>query len=112
MDEKSKVEVSMAGMEKLIAQSITNFQEERDLALERYRRQDEAMQGSEDFIMQGKFAVEYLKTAADRSNAIFSVAKLIKEIIIKDDTKVEGAGGGALTDEMRKEIMRQIKDGE
>lgn len=110
--EEKKIELSQAGMEKLIAQSISNFQEERDLALERYRRQDEAMTGPEDFVMQGKITVEYLKVASERSNAIFGVAKLMKEILIKDDTKVDGSGGGGISDEMKREIMRTIKDSE
>jgi hypothetical protein len=107
-----KIEMSQKGLEKLLDQSLKNFQEERDLALERYRRQDEMMTSAEDFIIQGKNAVDFLKTAADRSNAMLSIAKLIKDVVYKDDNATVQNSGGGLNDEKRKELLRLIKDSE
>jgi len=110
--ENKKVDVSANGLEKLLEKSLDNFQEERDLALERYRRQDEMMQSADDFVLQGKFTVDYLKVAADRSNAIFNVAKLVKEIIHKDDSGINKGGGSGpgMGDNQKSEILKLLKE--
>lgn len=110
--ENKKVDISNNGLEKLLEKSLDNFQEERDLALERYRRQDEQMQSSDDFILQGKFTVDYLKVAADRSNAIFNLAKLVKDIIHKDDSGGINKTGstGTSNDAQKAEILRLMKE--
>lgn len=109
--ENKKVDISTGGLEKLLEKSLTNFQEERDLALERYRRQDEQMLSSDDFILQGKFTVDYLKVAADRSNAIFNLAKLVKDIIHKDDSGLGKTGStGTSNDSQKAEILKLMKE--
>lgn len=109
--ENKKVDISTGGLEKLLEKSLTNFQEERDLALERYRRQDEQMQSSDDFILQGKFTVDYLKVAADRSNAIFNLAKLVKDIVHKDDSGLGKSGAtGTSNDSQKAEILKLMKE--
>lgn len=109
---EKKVDISSGGLEKLLDKSLDSFQEERDLALERYRRQDEMMQSADDFVLQGKFAVDYLKIAADRSNAIFGIAKLVKDIIYKDDSGIsKGAGSGpGVGDNQKSEILKLLKE--
>jgi hypothetical protein len=112
-DTDKKMDISADGLTKLLAKSLENFQEERDLALERYRRQDDMITTAEDFVLQGKNAVDYLKTAADRSNAIFGLAKLMKEIVYKDDSKSDQqGGGGGMNDDLKKEILKTIKENE
>ena len=109
--DENKIDISQSGLEKLLAKSLQNFQEERDLALERYRRQDENIQTSDDFILQGKFNVDYLRTAADRSNAIFNLAKLYKEIIFRDDNKgVDGGNAVGVGDAQKREILNMLKE--
>lgn len=109
--EPKKVDISNAGLEKLLEKSLDNFQEERDLALERYRRQDEMMTSSDDFILQGKFTVDYLKVAADRSNAIFNLAKLVKDIVHKDDGGISKTGAtGTSNDAQKAEILKLMKE--
>lgn len=112
--ENKKVDISTGGLEKLLEKSLDNFQEERDLALERYRRQDEQMQSSDDFVLQGKFTVDYLKVAADRSNAIFNLAKLVKDIVHKDDSGLNGKTGatGTSNDAQKAEILKLLKEAE
>lgn len=111
MDNK-KVDINHNGLERLLEKSLDNFQEERDLALERYRRQDEMMQSADDFVLQGKFNVDYLKVAADRSNAIFNLAKLVKDIVHKDDSGLnKGAGAGpGMGDNQKAEILKLLKE--
>lgn len=109
--ENKKVDISVGGLEKLLDKSLDSFHEERDLALERYRRQDEMMQSADDFVLQGKFAVDYLKIAADRSNAIFSIAKLVKDIVYKDDSGInKGSSGPGVGDNQKSEILKLLKE--
>lgn len=113
MDEKD-FEISQKGIEKLLFKTIENVQEERDLSLERYRRQDEAMTTPEDFILQGKNAVDYLKVAADRSNTMLAAVKMMKEIVYKEGpvggNQAGGLGGGSLDDENKRQILKIIHE--
>lgn len=109
--DKEKVEISASGIEKLLTQTLGNLQEERDLALDRYRRQDEMIVSPEDFVLQGKNAVEYLKTAADRSNTMLDAVKLMKDIVYKDSSNGNGGGnGGSMNDETKKELMKMVRE--
>lgn len=110
MDDK-KIEISTAGLSKLLNKSYESFNEERDLALERYRRQDETIQSVDDFIVQGKFNVDYLKLASERSNAIFGLGKLIADIVYKDASGDKGTGGGGGANDAEKaEILKLLKE--
>lgn len=112
MDNK-KVDISQSSLEKLLEKSLDNFQEERDLALERYRRQDEMMTSADDFVLQGKFAVDYLKISADRSNAIFGIAKFINDIVNKSDTGFgakPGSSNGTANDSQKADILKLLKE--
>lgn len=98
----------------LVNKSLKNIEEERDLSLERYRRQDETIISPDDFILQGKFAVDYLKVAAERSNSMVGLAKMLKDIIYKDSSGTEGGGGassGPLSDAYKKEIFKYMQTG-
>lgn len=107
-EEKSKDLESM--FKELLDKSLKNMEEERELSLERYRRQDETIVSPEDFVLQGKFAVDYLKVAAERSNSMISVAKMIKDIVYKEGTGSETINSsGAPSDDLKREIFKYIK---
>lgn len=72
--------------EKLISEVYKYKIEEREMALDRYRRADSQMDSAESFILMGKNAIDFLKQAANASDGIASLAKEIKSIIYKDDT--------------------------
>jgi hypothetical protein len=96
----------------LLDESLKNMKEERELSLDRYRRQDEQIMTPEDFILQGKTAVDYLKVAADRSNSMVGLAKMIKDIIYKDGSSNESSGSiGSMNDNMKKEIFQYLQTG-
>lgn len=91
-------------IEELLEKFIKNAEEERDLALERYRRQDMMIETAEDFVVQGKNAVDFLKTAAQRSDAILDAIKVISNITGQN-------GGGASAPVLNgDDLKRQIKD--
>jgi hypothetical protein len=72
--------------EKLISEVYKYKLEEREMALDRYRRADAQMDTSESFILMGKNAIDFLKQAANASDGISSLAKEIKSIVYKEDS--------------------------
>lgn len=109
MDDNSKVNISVDGLLKLLNKTYENFNEERDLALERYRRQDELINTADDFVLQGKFNVDYLKIASERSNALFSMAKLLADIQFKDSNGEKKAGTG-MGDSEKSDILKLLRE--
>jgi hypothetical protein len=94
----------------LLNKVLTNKEEERELALDRYRKADEKMESNDHFVVMGKNAVSYLRLASDTTNDMFSVAKEIKSVIYKDDSQ---AGSSlAVNDETMKMVIDQIKQSE
>jgi len=94
----------------LLNKVLTNKEEERELALDRYRKADEKMETNDHFVVMGKNAVSYLRLASDTTNDMFSVAKEIKSVIYKDDSQ---AGSSlAVNDETMKMVIDQIKQSE
>ena len=96
--------------ENLIEKFISNAEEERNLALERYRRQDEMIESPEDFVLQGKNAVDFLKTASERSNSLLVAAKMMKDVLYGNGEGKGKSDNEELTDEMKKEILKQINE--
>jgi translation initiation factor 2B subunit (eIF-2B alpha/beta/delta family) len=104
----TKKKVTKEMLDELIEKFVSHAEEERDLALERYRRQDEMMTTPEDFVLQGKNTVEYLKTASERSNSLLNVAKMIKDIVYAKNESVED--DKEMTDDDKKEIIKAIRE--
>lgn len=94
----------------LLNKVLTNKEEERELALDRYRKADEKMETNDHFVVMGKNAVSYLRLASDTTNDMFNVAKEIKSVIYKDDSQT--ASIGSINDQTMKMIVDQIKASE
>ena len=94
----------------LLNKVLTNKEEERELALDRYRKADEKMETNDHFVVMGKNAVSYLRLASDTTNDMFSVAKEIKSVIYKDDIQVGSTT--ATSDQTMKMVIDQIKQAE
>ena len=106
-----KIKMSADSLDKLMQKVFDNFNEERDLALERYRRQDEQMVSEQDFILQGKNAVDYLKTAAERSNSMLVLAKMIKDVVYRESSKDgDGKEQGGFNDSVKQELQNMLKE--
>jgi len=85
MEDNKNMDPSRELYEKLIREVYKYKLEEREMALDRYRRADEQMDSSESFILMGKNAIDFLKQAASSSDGIKDLAKEIKSIVYKDD---------------------------
>lgn len=102
-----KVEISEQGISSLMNMLKDNINEERNLALERYRRQDESIENNEQFILQGKYLVDFLRTASDRTDALMNLTKMISNIVYKDES-----GSKPIMDDsfIKSEILKHLEE--
>jgi len=108
MSKEIKVDESSYLM--LLNRILTNKEEERELALDRYRKVDEKMETNDHFVVMGKNAVSYLRLASDTTNDLANLAKEIKSIIFKEDT--QSTPGMPINDATMKMVIDKIKESE
>lgn len=84
----------------LLNRVLKNKEEERDLALDRYRKADESIQSNDHFMLLGKNAVAYLRLASDTTNDLANLAKEIKSIVFKE-SETGAISAGQSADQMR-----------
>lgn len=104
----NKIEISKDGYLKLIQKIFENKLEERELALDRYRKADEQMETAEQFTLMGKSAVAFLNLASVSTNDMAGLAKEIKSIAYKD----EGVGDVNinLSDDWKTKIQESVEE--
>lgn len=85
----------------LMNRVLKNKEEERDLALDRYRKADESIQSNDHFMLLGKNAVAYLRLASDTTNDLANLAKEIKSIVFKESESGNVASAGQSAEQMR-----------
>jgi hypothetical protein len=110
--DKDKINITTESLEKILNKAVDQINEDRALALDRYRVQDQQIQTGQDFILQGKNAVDYLKTASDQTKELINVAKMLKDILYSSEDKKGNGGGGGMSDEMKKELLQMMKKDE
>jgi len=104
-----KVEISEDGIKSLLNNLKDNINEERNLALERFRRQDETIENNEQFILQGKYLVDFLRTASDRTDALMNLTKMISNIVYKDES---GSKPVMNDDQIKSQILKYLDTNE
>jgi hypothetical protein len=102
-----KVDISEQGINTLMNMLKDNINEERNLALERYRRQDESIESNEQFILQGKFLVDFLRTASDRTDALMNLTKMISNIVYKDESGTKPVMDDSF---IKSEILKHLEE--
>lgn len=95
----------------LLNKVYKNKEEERDMALDRYRKTDESITSNEHFMLLGKNAVAYLALASTMTNDLANIAKEIKSIIFKESDNSNSAAVGQSDSQMRA-IIDLIKEEE
>lgn len=103
-----KVEISKKGYLDLISKVYENKLQERELALDRYRKVDEQMETAEQFMLIGRYAVSYLNLASLASNDMANIAKEIKSIVYKNDS--EDQGEEVISKDWKNQISQQIEE--
>lgn len=94
----------------LINQVLKNKLEERELALDRYRKADESIQTNDHFMLLGKNAATFLDLASRATNDMASLAREMKSIIFKESET--GAVGAAQSAEEMRAIIDLAKEDE
>lgn len=82
--------------------------QERDLALDRFKRVNEDM-SEDDFWIQGKTAILYLEAASKSSNYLGDMAKDVMKIVFKEDAPAEGGAGNGLSDDEKKRLSSVVE---
>ena len=90
---------------------MKNKEEERDLALDRYRKADESIQTNDHFMLLGKNSVAFLRLASDTTNDLANLAKEIKSIVFKE-SDTPGAGVVGQSDAQMRAIIDLVKETE
>jgi len=103
-----KIEISKEGYLELISKVFNNKEEERELALDRYRIADGEMKDATQFVALGKNAVAFLDLAAKSSNTMAEIAKEIRSIVFKDSDGT-GTVNIHLNDDFKKLVNNEIE---
>ncbi len=104
----SKVEINQESLLTILNKVSSNIEEERSLALERYKRQDENIESDEQFAIQSKGLCDLLKIAADRSNNLMAMGRMIAGILFKDANLQNNNNFNE--DDIKAEIKKQIHE--
>lgn len=94
-----KIEVNRDSVLKMLSKVAAFKMEERDLALDRFKRCNEDME-DEQFWIQGKTAIAFLDSAAKSSNYLGDMAKDVMKYVLKDDAPADGStdSSGGISD--------------
>lgn len=95
---------------KMLHLYLSNATEERNLALDRFRRQDETIDSNDVFFTIGKTLSEYLKIASDRTDAIMNITKLITSVVFKNELSGQAETNNMSGIDLKKEILKQLQD--
>lgn len=101
------LEISKEGYLKLIEKVLQNKTEEREMALDRYRKADNQMETVEQFILMGKTAVSFLELASTTTNDLAMLAKEIKSIIYKDNAPADSSSG--IDEKYREAVVNELE---
>lgn len=93
----------------LLNKIMKNKEEERDLALDRYRKVDESIESNEHFVVMGKNAVAFLRLASDTTNDLINLSKDVKSIVFKDAEKGMMGPGNSVSDDMVKRMIDKVE---
>jgi RNA processing factor Prp31 len=105
-----KIKVDEESYVMLLNKILTNKEEERELALDRYRKVDEKMETNDHFVVMGKNAVSFLRLVSDTTNDMANLAKEIKSVIFKEEQKP--VDPVKVNDDLMKKVIDKIKDSE
>lgn len=104
-----KVEINEESLIHTLNLVVDNIIEERQYALDRFRRQDENIDSNEQFMLQGKTVLDFLKSAQDSTEKLFNIVKLQASIVHKN--ALTSSSSSLSDDDIKKEIQKQITQG-
>lgn len=105
---KNTIDTDKESITKLLNDVRDQSIEERNLALDRFKRQDAVIDNDEQFILQGKLLTDLLKVAAERTDSLLNIVKIQVGIVYKDETGGSGNGLNMSDDDLKKEVQKQL----
>lgn len=105
---KNTIDTDKDSITKLLNDVRDQSIEERNLALDRFKRQDAVIDNDEQFILQGKLLTDLLKVAAERTDSLLNIVKIQVGIVYKDEAGGSGNGINMSDDELKKEVQKQL----
>jgi len=103
-----KLEISKDGYLSLVKRVFENKLEERELALDRYRKADDQMETAEQFVLMGKNAVAFLNLASLSTNDLAALAKEMKSIVYKSEG--DNDGPSELSEDWKNAVNEKIEE--
>lgn len=104
-----KIEMTPEGHAELLNKVAQFKVEERDMALDRYRRVDADMQTKEEVFTMSKSALGYLSAASSASNTLNDIVKEMGKIIHKTDQPTI-INNSVMSDEERRFMAERMQE--
>jgi len=95
----------------LLNKILKNKEEERDLALDRYRKADESIQTNDHFMLLGKNSATFLQIASEATNDLTNILKEMKSLVYKESDN-SGLGGAIQNDAEMRALIDRAKEEE
>lgn len=105
-----KIDISREGYLNLLQEVYDKKKEEREHALDRYRKADDMMDSAEQFVLMGKNAVSFLSLAATSTSDVAALAKEIKSIVYKDSDNASSGDSSELDESFKLAISTQLEE--
>lgn len=98
------IDITKDSVLKMLTKVASFKMEERDLALDRFKRVNEEMAGDAEFWAHGKNAILYLDSASKSSNYLGDLARDVMKVVFKEDAASETGNGGSMSDGDKKTL--------
>lgn len=99
-----KIDVSKDSVLNMLTKVAAFKMEERDLALDRFKRVNEGMADESEFWAHGKSAILYLDSVSKSSNYLGDLARDVMKIVFKEEASSDGANGQAMGNEDKRRL--------
>lgn len=99
-----QIDVSKDSVLKMLTKVASFKMEERDLALDRFKRVNEEMADESEFWAHGKSAILYLDSASKSSNYLGDLARDVMKIVFKEEINAADNSGIAMKDDDKKRL--------
>lgn len=83
--------------------------EERNMALDRYRKADDTMSSSEEFMILGKTAISFLNAASEASSYMGEIAKEISKIVNREEAPLTQINNFNQSEDEKRAIKEAVK---
>ena len=98
------IDITKDSVLKMLTKVASFKMEERDLALDRFKRVNEEMAGDAEFWAHGKNVILYLDSASKSSNYLGDLARDVMKVVFKEDAASETGNGGSMSDGDKKTL--------